>query len=513
MTSLKSTPCSGSVKRGTLLYLIKKHHLKCFVETGTYRGDTIAFLANEVAHIHTIELDHALNHAAKQRFAGYQHIHCWQGCSGTLLGKLIEECHGPILFWLDGHYSGGVTARGDEVSPILKEIAQLAQSQDAQQHVILIDDVRLFDGLDYPSLGETLDFIKQHLPQHVIAVHNDMIFVEPPSDASLLTDEALSLAYRFAPRKCISQNGAYQLQLGPNFDREAAWRAGFQDADCVSSVYANQSCRFGNSIQQWKNLLGVALNHGLRRIYLPGYWWMKQGAFTLECGIEVVNQADVIMSDDEVILCGEFFDLTSLQSFSSLPLSHAQAVQLLGVHSGIDGAREPLKQDHLVIHIRAGDIFTAKRIHPLYGQPPLAFYQNVLAAENWINVTLIAENDVNPVWQPLVAFCRERFLCDIRVGLDLQDDIEFMMRAQNVIAARGTFASGIACFTPHWRRVITFETPFNSWGNPQIVSETWKDIAGEYRRQILSSNWKNTSTQRELMLTYPTDAIQKQSHS
>lgn len=496
-------------KRQSLLYLLKKHNVTCFVETGTYRGETVAFLEPEVECIHSIELDDALYRTARQRFVGKPRIRCWHGCSGTLLAEVINQCWGPILFWLDGHYSGGNTALGEEVSPILKEIAQISQSPNADQHCILIDDVRLFDGISYPSLSDTLAFIDRHLPHHHVEVYNDMMFVEPPADVSQMSDEGLSLAYRYAPRKIISRNQSYQLYCGPNYDRDAAWRAGYQDADCVSSVYASKACRFGNSVQQWKNLLGIALHHDLRRIYLPGFWWIKQGVFTLACGIEVVNQTNAIMADEEVILSGLFYNIDSLQTFSSIQHTHVDAIEHLRGSLLVQPSGDVLESSHLVIHIRAGDIFTGRKIHPLYGQPPLAFYLNVLASENWQKVTLVAENAASPVWAPLVAYCHEHYSCEVRVGQALSEDISFLLRAHTIVTANGTFSPGLSCLSPYWQRVITFESDFPSWGNNNFRWEIWKDSLGDYHASILSRNWANRPEQRDMMLNYQKEKICK----
>jgi hypothetical protein len=49
------------------------------------------------------------------------------------------------LFWLDGHFCGGVSAHGDKGTPILEEL-NLILSHRVKEHVILIDDARLFNG-------------------------------------------------------------------------------------------------------------------------------------------------------------------------------------------------------------------------------------------------------------------------------------------------------------------------------------------------------------------------------
>ncbi|MDD5318778.1 MAG: hypothetical protein PHF79_03110, partial [Candidatus Pacebacteria bacterium] len=68
---------------------------------------------------------------------------------------------GPILFWLDAHFSGGKTAKsvlGD--TPIEKELDIIFGSW-TNGNVILIDDARLFTGTDnYPSLDNLFTMTK-----------------------------------------------------------------------------------------------------------------------------------------------------------------------------------------------------------------------------------------------------------------------------------------------------------------------------------------------------------------
>ena len=55
------------------------------------------------------------------------------------VGKLEE----PTLFWLDGHYSGGVTARGSKETPILDEVDKILSTKESR-HVLIVDDARCF---------------------------------------------------------------------------------------------------------------------------------------------------------------------------------------------------------------------------------------------------------------------------------------------------------------------------------------------------------------------------------
>jgi hypothetical protein len=88
----------------------------------------------------------------------------------------------PALFWLDGHYSAGVTAKGEKDTPIYEELNQILSSKD-KGHVIIIDDARCF-GTDpnYPSIKELIDFIKSIRINLDIVIQDDCILITPSQD-------------------------------------------------------------------------------------------------------------------------------------------------------------------------------------------------------------------------------------------------------------------------------------------------------------------------------------------
>jgi hypothetical protein len=58
--------------------------------------------------------------------------------------EIVGQLHCPSLFWLDGHYSGGVTARGGLGAPVVREL--VASFASKRRRILLFDDARLFDG-------------------------------------------------------------------------------------------------------------------------------------------------------------------------------------------------------------------------------------------------------------------------------------------------------------------------------------------------------------------------------
>jgi hypothetical protein len=67
---------------------------------------------------------------------------------------IMPTLEGNVLFWLDGHYSEGITARGDEDCPVLYELFHIFSQRWFIEGVVLIDDARLFDGDRWPKLSD-----------------------------------------------------------------------------------------------------------------------------------------------------------------------------------------------------------------------------------------------------------------------------------------------------------------------------------------------------------------------
>ena len=118
--------------------------LTTFMETGTFRGDTTAVAARIFESVHSFELSAELHANALKRFSGQANVHLHHGDSAELLPRILAS--GPrekILFWLDGHFSGGPTAQGKLNTPILDEIRAIAAAG-IKDCVVLVDDLRCF---------------------------------------------------------------------------------------------------------------------------------------------------------------------------------------------------------------------------------------------------------------------------------------------------------------------------------------------------------------------------------
>ena len=145
------------------------------VETGTYRGDMVAAQRRQFRRIWSIELQEQLAERARARFARDPHITILSGDSAVLLPGILASIREPCLFWLDAHYSAGITARGDIDTPIAAELDFVLRHPVAG-HVVLIDDARDFTGVNgYPTLADLTAAIRGQRPDWSVEVVDDVI--------------------------------------------------------------------------------------------------------------------------------------------------------------------------------------------------------------------------------------------------------------------------------------------------------------------------------------------------
>lgn len=175
----KPVPTPHLVKQRCVLEYRRKFNLSTLIETGTYLGEMVRAVQSTFHKIYTIELGDALAAEANLLFTPFPHIHVLQGDSAKVLRDVLGQIQEPCLFWLDAHYSGGITALANSETPILSELDCIF-SHAVKNHIILIDDARCFDGKgDYPTLAEVKTLVNVHRPGWVCEVYNDIIRINP----------------------------------------------------------------------------------------------------------------------------------------------------------------------------------------------------------------------------------------------------------------------------------------------------------------------------------------------
>ena len=176
----KPIPTPHIVKEEAVRYYAEKYALNTLIETGTYLGDMISAMKDIFKKIVSIELSSELYLQAKSKFWKMSNVEIIQGDSGKVFPAILPQIEEPCLFWLDGHYSAGITAKGQLETPIIEELQAIFHHPQKESYVILIDDARCFTGEnDYPDMPHIRQLANQYLPNHQVEIKHDIIMIYP----------------------------------------------------------------------------------------------------------------------------------------------------------------------------------------------------------------------------------------------------------------------------------------------------------------------------------------------
>ncbi|MGB3619478.1 MAG: hypothetical protein WBA12_15275 [Catalinimonas sp.] len=172
-------PAPNAVKQNVVRMHQKASGHRVLIETGTYLGNMIEAQRPYFDRIVSIELSEMLWERATRLFAPHPEVKIVRGDSAVMLAEVLKDLHEPAVFWLDGHYSAGVTAKGAKECPVLEELEAIF-AHPVRNHVILIDDARAFDGTnDYPTLDHLTQFVAKHRPDYRLENRYDVIRLLP----------------------------------------------------------------------------------------------------------------------------------------------------------------------------------------------------------------------------------------------------------------------------------------------------------------------------------------------
>lgn len=95
------------------------------------------------------------------------------------------------------------------------------------------------------------------------------------------------------------------------------------------------------------------------------------------------------------------------------------------------------KNNDLVIHIRSGDQFDHRKCFSTsyYLAPPFYYYDTIISNNNFDNIYIIAEDNINPVIQKL---CKKYPNIKYK-NQSLENDIKILLSSANIIFSTGTF--------------------------------------------------------------------------
>lgn len=174
----RPAPPPHPIKQQRILEYKNKFDLNTLVETGTFQGEMVEAQRKNFRNIYSIELSHDYYQKAVEKFERFKHIQIIEGDSSVKLKEVTKILNEPALFWLDGHYSGGKTAKGDLNCPIYRELDTVFSTN--FDHVLVIDDAKDFNGTeDYPTIEELNKYVVAKRSNYKIDVRDNIISFYP----------------------------------------------------------------------------------------------------------------------------------------------------------------------------------------------------------------------------------------------------------------------------------------------------------------------------------------------
>jgi hypothetical protein len=178
---------SFSLDEKLVEFLVRQLPFTLFVETGAFRGDSLALASRFIPNCRSVEMSPEWFEKVRVRFQGQSNIQVFHDDSPSFL----RQHHGEFasqatLFWLDAHWCEAEHTSGQtSQSPLLAELTALQSLH--PDSVVLIDDARLYlcapprphHCADWPDFHSVLTALLSLGSSHRVIVLNDVIVFYP----------------------------------------------------------------------------------------------------------------------------------------------------------------------------------------------------------------------------------------------------------------------------------------------------------------------------------------------
>jgi hypothetical protein len=258
----------------------------------------------------------------------------------------------------------------------------------------------------------------------------------------------------------------------------------------MPNLKVRYTCQLGNLIKKIQHAIQVALVYNYN-VIIPYHKYFNT--------TYIVINPDVTTSHPCILDKHDFFIACLIKNIdSNLFFKNKNKEDAINILKKIFKIRNStrLESTDLLIHIRSGDIFVNP--HPGYIMPPLSYFTEIINKNSFTDIYLVAEDTRNPcILKLLELYPKIKFTIQ-----SLEQDIDLILGASNVISTYGSFIPSLLTISEHIKNIyipsyamfdfyIFFEHPTIHIHSTELTA---------YRDQ--QTPFQNTTEQSERMLTY-----------
>lgn len=268
------------------------------------------------------------------------------------------------------------------------------------------------------------------------------------------------------------------------------------------AVLIIQQGRFGNSFQQVTNAIRLASAMNISQIFLEPNEWLEP-RISLSSGVSVrqLRRSEKMSRAVTQLFVGRFLWGEEFSFAKPVP-PESEIGHSLGEHLRFTPDETLRDPNVLVVHLRGGDVYSDKPSKD-YGQPPIGFYQRIFMDYEWERIHIVHEDNRPVVLDPLLSWCSSKALNVTHQSSDLRSDLEAILGASNLVVSNGSFGRAVCHLNSRLNRVFRMNNTFDLGKlDDRVIEMLVRDSNGQYVREVLSRNWRNSDAQRALMLGY-----------
>ena len=115
-------PVPQKIKCNVLSYYARPNKVETWIETGTFIGETSEYLSMKYQKVWSIEPSKECLNIARKRTRHIKNLNLIEGISEEKLAPILELIDDKVALWLDGHFSAGITYKGERDCPLKIEL-------------------------------------------------------------------------------------------------------------------------------------------------------------------------------------------------------------------------------------------------------------------------------------------------------------------------------------------------------------------------------------------------------